>query len=231
MADNMFCPICGNKHISHYSANKPVADFHCAHCNADYELKSKENPHGTIGNKIADGAYHTMIERITSSSNPHLFVMTYSENRVCNLILIPNYFFTPSIIEKRRPLAPTARRAGWTGCNIEIGKIPAFGRIPIIQDGTPNEISHITKAYSKTSCLRQSDIESRGWLMDVLRCIGNIASDEFSLKDIYGFTSQLQALHPQNKSIEAKIRQQLQFLRDKGYVQFVSPGHYRKLHG
>ncbi|MCI6952709.1 MAG: hypothetical protein MR839_02235 [Spirochaetia bacterium] len=28
--------------------------------------------------------------------------------------------------------------------------------------------------------------------------------------------------------MEAKIRQQLQFLRDKGFIQFLSPGQYKK---
>ena len=34
--------------------------------------------------------------------------------------------------------------------------------------------------------------------------------------------------HPENNNIEAKIRQQLQFLRDKGFIQFLSPGQYKK---
>ena len=35
-----------------------------------------------------------------------------------NFVMVPKYFFSPDIIEKRKPLAETARRAGWTGCNI-----------------------------------------------------------------------------------------------------------------
>jgi len=35
------------------------------------------------------------------------------------------------------------------------------------------------------------------------------------------------AKHPDNHHIKAKIRQQLQFLRDKGYLQFFGSGKYK----
>ena len=72
---NIFCPICGNQHISNLDNNMPVADLQCDNCGEIYELKSKQ---GKIGNKINDGAYATMLERINSSSNPDLFIMSYS---------------------------------------------------------------------------------------------------------------------------------------------------------
>jgi type II restriction enzyme len=34
-------------------------------------------------------------------------------------------------------------------------------------------------------------------------------------------------LHPQNRNIEAKIRQQLQMLRDHGLIEFLGNGRYR----
>ena len=111
--DNIFCPVCGNARISKLENNRPVADFQCPSCGEIFELKSKC---GNIGNKIADGAYSTMIDRITSSDNPNLFVMQYSADfQVVNLTLIPKFFFTPSIIEKRKPLSANAKRAGWIG--------------------------------------------------------------------------------------------------------------------
>jgi type II restriction enzyme len=42
----------------------------------------------------------------------------------------------------------------------------------------------------------------------------------------------VQAKHPSNNNVKAKIRQQLQFLRDKGVLDFVGRGQYRmKLKG
>jgi len=37
---------------------------------------------------------------------------------VSNVFVVPKHFFVREIIEERKPLAPTARRAGWIGCNI-----------------------------------------------------------------------------------------------------------------
>ena len=42
--------------------------------------------------------------------------------------MVPKHFFVPDIIEKRKPLAETARRAGWIGCNIVLKNIPNEGR-------------------------------------------------------------------------------------------------------
>ena len=50
----------------------------------------------------------------------------------------------------------------------------------------------------------------------------------FTLKDMYSFVQELSIKHPNNNNVEAKIRQQLQFLRDKGFVEFTSRGSYRK---
>ncbi len=226
---NMFCPICGAPTLIHYVANKPVADFLCTNCQSDFELKSKESKKGLIGNKISDGAYETMIDRITSFENPHLLVMTYANWGVNNLLLIPKYFFVPDIIEKRSALKDTARRAGWVGCNIEIGSIPNSGKIFIIKNGEQISKQKIVDQYQQVSLLQTSKIENRGWLMDILKIIEQIPTDEFRLNDLYAFVEELQQKHPANNFIEAKIRQQLQLLRDKGFIQFTTRGRYRKI--
>ena len=63
--------------------------------------------------KINDGAYKTAIQRITINSNPSLFVLHYDNYKVINLEIIPKYFFTPDVIEARKPLSFNARRVGW----------------------------------------------------------------------------------------------------------------------
>ena len=229
VARNMFCPVCGAPVLGHYEANKPVADFFCDDCKSDFELKSKESKTATIGHKIADGAYSTMIERITSLRNPHLFVMTYADWQVNNLLLIPNYFFVPDIIEKRKPLANTARRAGWTGCNIEIGDIPVSGKIFIIKNSQQEDKSKVIDLYQRTLSLQKTEIDSRGWLMDVLKCVERIPHEDFTTNEIYAFVDELQMKHPDNNHVPDKIRQQLQYLRDKGFLKFTSRGHYKKI--
>ncbi len=226
VAENIFCPCCGNPHIQKLDNNRPVADFQCDFCGSIFELKSKK---GSLGGKIADGAYSTMIERITSDQNPDLFVMSYSENlSVTDMLIIPKFFFVPSIIEKRPPLAETARRAGWVGCNILISDIPAQGKINIIANRQAADVDDVVNTYKHIAKLKTDNIENRGWLFDVLNCVNDIPSAEFSLREVYAYTNVLQEKHPDNHNIEAKIRQQLQILRDKGFIEFAERGHYRK---
>ena len=225
---NMYCPRCGNLHIKHFENNRPVADFFCPFCNNEYELKSKA---GALGHKINDGAYSKMIERITSNDNPDFFFMSYSkrELKVKDFVLIPKHFFVPDIIEKRKPLAETARRAGWIGCNILIDKIPEQGRIAIVSNGEIINRKSVVDKVKKSNRLATRDINSRGWLMDVLICVNKTSSQIFTLEQIYKYEKQLHIKHPQNYNIKPKIRQQLQFLRDKGFIEFLGNGKYRKL--
>lgn len=140
LLSNVFCPCCGNEHLNGLRNNLPVADMRCSVCGEIFELKSKRN---AVGAKIIDGAYHTMIERITSNVNPQLFIMQYSSTlSVTNLTLIPKFFFTPNIIEKRKPLSAAARRAGWVGCNILYEKIPEQGKLRIIRDGKEFDVAN-----------------------------------------------------------------------------------------
>jgi len=228
VVNNMYCPRCGNLRINHFENNRPVADFYCPNCNNEFELKSKV---GELDKKINDGAYDTMIERITSNANPDFFFMNYSRELQCvkDFILIPKHFFVPDIIEKRKPLAETARRAGWVGCNILIGKIPMQGRVEIIKNGKINDINNVLKKVNRGRLLETGDLKARGWIMDVLNCINRFPNEEFSLSDIYLFIDYLSAKHPQNNNIKAKIRQQLQLLRDLGFIEFLGRGKYRKI--
>ncbi len=226
VGDNLYCPCCGNPHITHQTNNRPVGDFMCDGCGEEFELKSKG---GDFGKRIADGAYSTMIERISSLSNPHLFVLNYSRDlSVQDTFFIPKFFFVPDIIEKRKPLADTARRAGWIGCNILIGDIPSQGKITVIQAQWEREHSAVINDYRIVKGLQTSSIENRGWLFDVLGCINAIKDEYFELGDVYKFVPELKDKHNNNNNIEAKIRQQLQFLRDKGFIEFLGRGCYRK---
>ena len=54
---------------------------------------------------------------------------------VVNLFIVPKHFFVREIIEERKPLAATARRAGWIGSNILLSRVPESGKIHIVQNG------------------------------------------------------------------------------------------------
>ncbi|MBA7624513.1 Type-2 restriction enzyme DpnI [subsurface metagenome] len=66
------------------------------------------------------------------------------------------------------------------------------------------------------------------WTDDVWEVI-KLLPDSFTLGDIYEERKYLKKHHPHNKHIKAKIRQQLQVLRDKGLIEFKGAGCYRTL--
>lgn len=226
MAGEMYCPSCGNASLRHLPNNSRVADFVCESCGEIYELKSKRD---SVGSKILDGAYYAALERITSSTNPNLFVMRYHEKRVEDLTVIPKYFFTPEILKIRPPLAQTARRAGYIGSWIMYSEIPSDGKISVIEGHIERDKASVMENYARAVRLKVDDINLRGWLMDILKCADKIAHDIFSLEDMYAFIDELRMKHPDNHNIAAKIRQQLQYLRDKGFIEFLGRGKYRKI--
>ena len=224
--ESVFCPNCGRLDIDKYPNNRPVADFYCSNCKEDYELKSKQDG---LGAKILDGAYRTMIERLQSSNNPNFFLLNYDLGNlfVLNFLVIPKHFFIPEIIEKRKPLAITARRAGWIGCNIVLQGIPESGKIFFVKNRQVEPKEKVLNKWKRTLFLREEkEISAKGWLLDIMRSIEKLGKREFTLDDIYAFENELSRLHPDNRHIKDKIRQQLQVLRDRGYLQFAGRGNY-----
>jgi type II restriction enzyme len=221
----IFCPNCGDE-IKSYTNNKPVADFYCEKCLEDFELKSKK---GKIGKKITAGAYSKMIERLNSEQKPHFFFMGYLTTLLVNdFFVVPKYFFVPEIIEKRKALAESARRAGWIGSSILFSKIPTSGKIFYVENGKEISKKDVLQKWQKTAFLKKIDKpELKGWILDTMNCIEALGKNEFLLAEVYQFEKDLEKIHPENKNIKAKIRQQLQFLRDKGYLEFIEPGKYK----
>ena len=63
----------------------------------------------------------------------------------------------------------------------------------------------------------------------MINCIDEIPTNLFSIDDIYKFESRLSMKYPENNFIKEKIRQQLQRLRNRGFLEFKGKGAYRKL--
>lgn len=223
----IFCPSCGTD-IKSYPHNKPVADFYCPKCSEDFELKSKKD---YFGKKIVDGAYKTMVKRLCASDNPNFFLLNYTSQqfKIVNFFIIPKHFFVSQVIEKRKPLSQTARRAGWVGCNILLQNIPLSGRIFYINNTKVENKKYVLEKWKKTLFLREPQTSKlKGWILDIMGCIDRLSKSEFSLSEVYNFENELKTKHPENKHIKDKIRQQLQFLRDKGYLEFLGKSKYRK---
>ena len=227
VAQSMYCPICGHMKLNQFPANLPVADFFCAKCNDQFELKSQKKAFGKI---IANGAYETKLKRLESETSPNLILMNYEQigSEIRNIILVPKRFFIPSIVKKRRPLRATARRAGWIGSNILIGNIPISGRIHLVKDCIIIEKQVVLDQWQKTAFLDHLNKTTRGWLVEVMSCVDKLEPNGFSLNQVYQFESHLSSIFPDNNNVRPKIRQQLQVLRDNGYLEFLGQGRYRK---
>ena len=224
---NSFCLNCSNNNLIQFTNNSPVADFYCPNCSQEYELKSKN---GNLLPKIVDGAYNSMVERIEAENNPNFFFLTYNKSNwlVKDFLIIPKHYFVPDLIEKRKPLSPEAKRAGWIGCNILLNKIPSSGKIFIVKNSIIIERDLVIEKWKETDFLRNINQKSKGWLIDILIFIDLIPNRIFSLEDIYKFEPNLKIKYPNNNFIKAKVRQQLQILRDKGLIDFTSKGVYKK---
>ena len=59
--------------------------------------------------------------------------------------------------------------------------------------------------------------------------IRRLGRESFSLQEAYAFDHELSLMYSHNHNIRPKIRQQLQVLRDIGFIAFEGSGHYRLL--
>lgn len=227
VADWMFCANCGSPKLSQLPPNSPLADFVCPVCSEQYEVKSKKG--ATFGKTVVDGAYGTKIERLLSAANPHLLLLNYdvAQREVRNVFVIPKHFFVPTIIQKRKPLSPTARRANWVGSNILLNQVPAAGRIFVLRNGVEEPKDEVLANWKRTLFLRRESVEARGWVIEVMKAVEMIGRPEFDINDVYAFELQLSSIYPENNNVKPKIRQQLQVLRDNGYLEFLGRGRYR----
>jgi len=223
---NLFCPACSADHLSPSRTNTRAIDFGCDRCTESFQLKAKSSP---ITNKVVDGAYSALMAALSSDTVPNLFLLQYDRIvwTVVNLMLIPSFAFPPSAIECRRPLSPAARRAGWVGCFIVLSRIPADARIGVVHEGEPIPARVVREQYERLLPLGQIAPLKRGWTLDVLNAVRRLGKSEFTNADVYAQAQNLRALHPENRHITDKIRQQMQILRDTGFLTHTKRGGWR----
>jgi type II restriction enzyme len=220
---NAYCPDCLSPIVA-TTPNTPATDFLCRACTNAFELKSKS---GSFGARIVDGAYSAMSSRINDGTQPHLFLLSYTaEFHVAQFEVIPRSFLTLPVIERRNPLSDRAKRSGWVGCNIVIGDVPEDGRIPYVRNGEPAAPATVQAQWQRSAFLDRMAVDSRGWLVATMNCLRRLGRREFSLREAYEFEEKLRKQFPNNRHIRAKIRQQLQLLRDRGWLEFKGRGSY-----
>lgn len=229
VGDNVPCPGCGSR-LHRFANNAPVADFRCDACGEEYELKSSASKQGMT---FRGGAYAAMITRLREENNPNLIILRYDKRSlmVRELFVVPRRFFTPAVVFARNPLGPNARRAGWIGCIIRLGELPAQGMIMMLRCGEWLAESAVRGAWRSTQFLAGRGVAERSWLVATLRCLDRLGPEAFRLEQVYAFEQDLEALFPNNRNIRAKLRQQLQKLRDAGQLRFLGGGAYQRVRG
>jgi type II restriction enzyme len=251
---NLFCPNCSSPKLTWLKPGYPASDYSCPKCGFWYQLKSQRSP---IRNSIADGAYSAMMAAIQNDKAPSYYFMQYdlATWSVRNLLLVPHFAFPPSAIIKRKPLSPTARRAGWIGCNFALNRIPIDARIAVVTESLVTSASEVREKFQRVKPLGEITAKERGWTLDVLNIVRRLSESrrrgddslnkkspgqpeslrlltsspttEFTNEDVYVFTRELEKLHPDNRHVKDKIRQQLQVLRDTDLLLHVSSGVWR----
>jgi len=224
--ENLYCPNCDSPHIQETPTNTPAIDYECPRCRALFQLKAKAS---AFAGRIVDAGYSKMIRAIKENRTPNIFALHYDPTSwtVANIFLVPHFAYSLSAIEKRKPLGPLARRAGWVGCNILLHAIPPDARIAIVRAGKPAPPAEVRREYARLKPLATLDAKRRGWTLDVLNGIHSLGKKGFNLEDAYTLEAHLSRLHPANRNVQPKIRQQLQVLRDLGLLEFLGKGSYR----
>lgn len=223
--ENLYCVCCASPTLRAAPPNAKVIDFRCPQCEALFQLKSQSR---AFSRRICDSAFEPMREAVEQSRAPSIYALHYDPDRwmVRNLIFIPNFALTMSCLERRKPLGPQARRKGWVGCNILLTNIPIDARIVLVAHGVATSALVVRQLYARLKALEGLPHESRGWRLDVLNVVRSLGKSRFSLADVYSSACTLQLLHPGNRHVREKIRQQLQRLRDMGLVEFEGRGMY-----
>lgn len=185
---NGYCPCCGSKPMQRFANNKPVADLFCPNCHEQYELKSKNQK--TIGNSVPDGAYHTMLERIRSDTNPNFFFLAYkkADYSIRQLVLVPKHFITPDMIIPRNK--GIKNRPNHIMCSINLAPLPESGKIFLIDNSRIIEPETVLKKWQSNLFLRNQNAERKGWLLAVMKCIDQLP-EEFTLSQMYEFENKL----------------------------------------
>lgn len=219
-AENLYCAACDANRLEQASPNTRALDFRCGNCSETYQVKSQKS--FNLG-RVVDGAYAVMLAAAQENTAPNLVILNYGQTwNVSNLVLIPSLFFTESVIQKRSPLSVKARRAGWVGCNLVLSNIPSEGKIALVQNASIVPAALVREQYRRYKKLETLDWQARGWTLDVLQRARKIGAREFTLAQMYEHEQEVAALHPGNRNIRAKIRQQLQVLRSLGLLRFVN---------
>jgi type II restriction enzyme len=112
--------------------------------------------------------------------------------------------------------------------------------------------TEVREQFRRLKPLKEISVAQRGWTLDVLNIVRRLPlkvgdevtslklktgkglslltsspTREFTNEDVHAFARELGKLHPGNRHVRDKIRQQLQVLRDTGFLIHTGSGRWR----
>ena len=222
--NNLYCPNCLEPRLGREPTNTPLTDFRCGNplCGHTFQLKAQR---GKLGRIWRDSAYNPWVKSFEDGTTPNLALMQYNikDLSVVNLEVIPAFFIRPSCINKWK----LSTRPNYWMCSILLHSVGPDAHIKIVTNGVEQDQRTVHDNYRSFSWMRHLPPKTRGWTADVLRCIRGLDKRNFTLQEVYAsYEKELQRLHPENRNVQAKIRQQLQILRDENKIKFMGGGRY-----
>jgi type II restriction enzyme len=91
-------------------------------------------------------------------------------------------------------------------------------------DGAAVTPAKVRQQFERLRPLKELSVKERGWTLDVLRVVQSLGKKEFKTSDMYEYVRHFEKLHPDNRHVRDKTRQQLQVLRDRGFLRQVERG-------
>jgi len=89
----------------------------------------------------------------------------------------------------------------------------------------------VTNVTALHSILLPSIVVEKRPPLSPLTYVRKIGKPEFTLAEVYAYEEAMHAVYPENSHVREKIWQQLQELRDLGYLEFPERGRYRVVIG
>src|SRR5262249_25149755 len=105
--------------------------------------------------------------------------------------------------------------------------IPSDARIAVVREREITPKRTVRAQYCKIKPLAEIRAKERGWALDVLNVVRRLRKAEFTTSEMYAFVRELEEMHPDNRHVKDKIRQQLQVLRDRGFLMQAERGVWR----
>jgi type II restriction enzyme len=106
------------------------ADIICKFCGFLAQVKATTSSGGKLPKRALGGSWKPQHEQILADIFHSLFVVSMTKDlKVEAIYYVPSHVLraTPSVYEPRAPLADTTQRAGWTGFNYNLSKLPDVG--------------------------------------------------------------------------------------------------------